>query len=178
MIAQAGKNKTVTGQLARPTKNGGASTGSRSGCSHFFFDILPNNMPSNMPDLPDPPPSPKERREYYRITVTLPISIQPETDTAESTLIEKSVNISGGGLCVVVNRLFRVNEVLSCTLLLPGQTLFKSNIETLHLNPLPYPANTYRLHARFIRMTSQDRELLIRHILSFQRDRLNKHYSV
>jgi hypothetical protein len=47
----------------------------------------------------------------------------------------------------------------------------------LRLDPVPYPADTYRLHARFIRMTSQSRELLIRHILGFQRDHLNRHYS-
>lgn len=116
------------------------------------------------------------RREFYRITVTLPISIQPELDNTEVELVEKSVNISGGGIGLTVNRLYQPNEILSLTLRLSDQDLFKAFIEILRLDPIPYPAGIYRLHARFIRMTSQNRELLIRHILGFQRDHLNKHY--
>ena len=77
---------------------------------------------------------------------------------------------------MTVNRHYQPNEILSLTLRLPDQDLFKAFIEILRLDPIPYPADTYRLHARFIRMTSQSRELLIRHILGFQRDHLNKHY--
>lgn len=139
--------------------------------------ILLHAMPPNVPNMPAPPPSPKDRREYYRITVTLPLSIQPETDTAENTLIEKSVNISGGGIGLTVNKRYQPNEILSLTLRLPDHVIFKAFIEALRLDSILYPADTYRLHARFIRMTSKNRELLIRHILSFQRDHLNKHYS-
>lgn len=131
-------------------------------------------MPS---DTPAPQPSPKDRREFYRITVTLPICLQPESNTAEATLIQRSVNLSGGGIGITLNQAFAVNETLTCTLLLPGQVLFKSYVEVLRVDPIPYPLNTYRLHGRFVRMTNQDRELLIRHIMQFQREHLNKHYS-
>jgi c-di-GMP-binding flagellar brake protein YcgR len=127
-------------------------------------------------DSPTAQPSAPNRREYFRITVTLPINIQAETDTTEGELIEKSVNISGGGIGLTVKTLYQPNEILSLTLRLPGQVIFKAFIEVLRLDPIPYPRNTYRLHARFIRMVSQNRELLIRHILSFQRDHLTKHY--
>jgi c-di-GMP-binding flagellar brake protein YcgR len=129
------------------------------------------------PDTPASQPSPADRREFYRITVTLPICLQPESDQAEATLIQRSVNISGGGIGVTLNQTFEVNEILSCTLLLPGQVLFKSYLEVLRVDPIAYPSNTYRLHGRFVRMTNRDRELLIRHILKFQREHLNKHYS-
>jgi c-di-GMP-binding flagellar brake protein YcgR len=131
-------------------------------------------MPS---DKPASQPSPEDRREFYRITVTLPICLQPESDTAEATLIQRSVNISGGGIGVTLNQTFEVNEILSCTLLLPGQVLFKSYLEVLRVDPIAYPLNTYRLHGRFVRMANRDREMLIRHILKFQREHLNKHYS-
>ena len=131
-------------------------------------------MPS---DSPASQPSPADRREFYRITVTLPICLQPENDTAERPLIQRSVNISGGGIGVTLHQTFEANEILSCTLLLPGQMLFKSYLEVLRVDPIPYPLNTYRLHGRFVRMAHQDRELLIRHILQFQREHLNKHYS-
>ena len=129
------------------------------------------------PDTPASQPSPADRREFYRITITLPICLQPESDTAEATLIQRSVNISGGGIGVTLNQTFEVNEILSCTLLLPGQVLFKSYLEVLRVDPIAYPLNTYRLHGRFVRMANRDRELLIRHILKFQREHLNKHYS-
>jgi c-di-GMP-binding flagellar brake protein YcgR len=131
-------------------------------------------MPS---DTPAPQPSPADRREFYRITVTLPICLQPESDQAEGTLIQRSVNISGGGIGVTLNQVFPVSEILSCTLLLPDQLLFKFHLEVLRVDPITYPLNTYRLHGRFIRMANQDRELLIRHILKFQREHITKHYS-
>lgn len=129
------------------------------------------------PDTPASQPTGKDRREFYRITVPLPICLQPENDTAEATLVQRSVNISGGGIGVTLNQTFEVNVILSCTLLLPGQVLFKSYLEVLRVDPITYPSNTYRLHGRFVRMSNQDRELLIRHILKFQREHLNKHYS-
>ena len=116
--------------------------------------------------------------DFYRITVPLPIRLQAENDTAEATLIQRSVNISGGGIGVTLNQVFEVNEILSCTLLLPGQVLLKSYLEVLRVDPIIYPPNTYRLHGRLVRMANQDRELLIRHILQFQREHLNRHYSV
>ncbi|MDF0652287.1 MAG: hypothetical protein CV081_07460 [Nitrospira sp. LK265] len=129
------------------------------------------------PDTPSPQPSPEDRRQFYRITVPLPICLQTENDETEGTLIERSVNISGGGIGVTLNEAFEVNEILSCTLLLPDQVLFKAYLEVLRVDVIAYPVNTYRLHGRFVRMANQDRELLIRHILKFQREHLNKHYS-
>ncbi|MBL8070357.1 MAG: PilZ domain-containing protein [Nitrospira sp.] len=123
-------------------------------------------------------PSGRERREFYRITVLLPICIQLETDDAEGEFTEKSVNLSGGGIGVTVTTLYQSGEILSVTLLLPDQVPFKSSIEVLRLDPLPIPGGAHRLHARFVRMTSQNRELLIRYIVRFQRDHLQEHYSV
>ncbi len=128
-------------------------------------------------DAPASQPSGKDRREYYRITVTLPIRIQLETDTTQGALIEQSVNISGGGFGVTVATVYQPTDILSVTLRLPDHGLFKSFAEVLRLDPIPSPGGTYRLHARFVRMPSQDREVLIRHIIRFQRDHLQEHYS-
>ena len=138
------------------------------------FVILASTMPPDMPSQP----SGRERREFYRITVLLPICIQLETDEAEGEFTEKSVNLSGGGVGVTVIERYTPGEVLSLTLLLPEQVPFKSSIEVLRLDPLPVPGGAHRLHARFVRMTSQNRELLIRYIVRFQRDHLQEHYSV
>ena len=138
------------------------------------FVILASTMPPDMPSQP----SGRERREFYRVTVLLPICIQLETDEAEGEFTEKSVNLSGGGVGVTVIERYTPGEVLSLTLLLPEQVPFKSSIEVLRLDPLPVPGGAHRLHARFVRMTTQNRELLIRYIVRFQRDHLQEHYSV
>lgn len=130
------------------------------------------------PDTPSSPPSFEERRAYYRITVVLPISIQAETDTTEGEMIEKPVNISGGGIGVTVNVSYNPNDVLLLTLLLPDQVTFKAYIEVLRVEPITTShVRAYRLHARFIRMATQDRELLIRYVVRFQREHLKEHYS-
>lgn len=131
-------------------------------------------MPS---DTPTSKPSPRDRRAYFRVNVVLPISIQPEMDTTEGEFVEKSVNISGGGIGVTVTAAYKPDEILSLTLILPDKVIFKAYAEVLRLDPLPYQVGSYRLHARFVRMTMQNQELLIRHILRFQRDHLENHYS-
>ena len=135
------------------------------------FGILLPIMP------PDAPPSPRDRREFYRITVSLPICLQPETETIEGELVTKPVNLSAGGIGLTINTLYQANDILSCTLLFPDDVRFKSLIEVLRVDPIAYPANTYRLHGRFVRITSQDRQLLIQYVLKFQRDHLTRHYS-
>jgi len=131
-------------------------------------------MPPATPTLPS---SFEDRRDYYRITVVLPISIQVETDITEGEFIEKAVNISGGGIGMTVNLPCNPSQILSLTLRFPDRVIFKAYIEVLRQDPIAYPAHTYRLHARFVRMTVQNRELLIRYIMGFQRDHLERHYS-
>ena len=90
----------------------------------------------------------------------------------------KVIIVSGGGIGVTVTTIYKPGTVLSLTLLLPDQVRFKSSIEVLWLDPLPLLGDAYRLHARFVGMTSQNREQLIRYIVRFQRDHLQEHYSV
>ncbi len=139
-----------------------------------YFDIL-GPMP---PDTPASPPSPRDRREYYRITVSLPICLQRETDSTEPTPIQRAVNLSAGGIGVTIDAPVQADEILSCTLLLPDQDPFKIRLEVLRIAPLPTFPLTYRLHGRFMEMTAQARELLVRVILQLQREHLSKHYSV
>ena len=126
---------------------------------------------------PGQPPSPSDRREFYRITVTLPIRIQPELDQTEGAFVEQSINLSGGGIGVSIAQVYQPNDVLVVTFRLPGHGLFTAFAEVLRLDPISYPGGTYRLHARFIRMPAKDRDILIHHITRFQRDHLQNHYS-
>ncbi|OGW49356.1 MAG: hypothetical protein A2V62_06615 [Nitrospirae bacterium RBG_19FT_COMBO_58_9] len=129
------------------------------------------------PDAPTSQPSEKDRRAYFRINVVLPINIQSATDPTGGEFITKSVNLSGGGIGVTVNEVYKPDDILSVTLILPDKVIFNAYAEVLRLEPLPYQADTYSLHTRFVRMPTQDQELLIRHIIRFQREHLGKHYS-
>ena len=122
-------------------------------------------------------PSGRERREFYRITVLLPMCLQIAGDETEGELSETSVNHSVCGIGMLVTTRYKDGDILSLTLLFPEHVLFKASIEVLWLDPLPLLGGVYRLHARFVRLTTQDRELLIRYILRFQRDHLQDHYS-
>ena len=122
-------------------------------------------------------PSGRERREFYRITVLLPMCLQIAGDETECELSETSVNLSAGGIGMMVTTRYKDGDILSLTLLFPEHVLFTASIEVLWLDPLPLLGGVYRLHARFVRLTTQDRELLVRYILRFQRDHLQDHYS-
>lgn len=126
---------------------------------------------------PDPPLSPRDRRLYFRITVLLPASIQLETDTAEAVLAEMSVNLSAGGMGFMSDTSYHPGEILAITLRLQEEVLFKAQAEVLRQDPLPVRAHTCRIHARFIRMSEHDRELLVGHIMRLQRAHLHDHYS-
>ncbi len=103
--------------------------------------------------------------------------LQIAGDDTEGELVETSVNLSAGGIGVMVTTRYKDGDILSLTLLLSDHVLLKASIEVLRLDPLPLLGDVYRLHARFVRLTTQDRELLVRYILRFQRDHLQEHYS-
>lgn len=126
----------------------------------------------------DPPSSFADRRAYYRITVMLPMCLQAETDDTQRELLEQSVNLSGGGIGVVVNILYEPQAILTLTMRFPDQVLFRASIEVLRVDLIEaHHIRTYRLHARFVKMPAQHRELLIQYIMRFQREHLARHYS-
>lgn len=128
-------------------------------------------------DSSPPQSSPRDRREFYRITSTLSIRLQAEADTSEGPFSQISVNLSAGGIGVTINTAFQANDILLCTLLLADQAPFKAYVEVLRVDPIHNPQHTFRLHGRFIRMSAQEREFLVRTILHLQREHLSKHYS-
>ena len=114
-------------------------------------------------DSPPSQSSPRDRREFYRITSILSIRLQAETDTSDGSFSKAPVNLSAGGIGV--------------TLLLPDQEPFRVYVEVLRVDPIHNPPHTFRLHGRFIRMSTPEREFLVRTILHLQREHLAKHYS-
>jgi c-di-GMP-binding flagellar brake protein YcgR len=126
---------------------------------------------------PDPEPSARDRRHHFRMTIVLPVSIQLQTDTEESVLTEQSINISGGGIGFVSDIAHDPGDILTITLLLQEHVLLKIQAEVLRRDALPHQVQGFRVHARFIQISEQERELLIRHIMRLQREHLHGHYS-
>ena len=139
-----------------------------------ILDILVLIMASESPPSPS---SPRDRREFYRITSTLSIRLQPEADTSDGPFSTIPVNLSAGGIGVTVHTAFQANDILVCTLLLADQEPFRAYLEVLRVDPIHNQPHTFRLHGRFIRMNAPEREFLVRTILHLQREHLNKHYS-
>lgn len=126
----------------------------------------------------DTPPSFADRRAYYRINVMLPMCLQAKTDNSQGELVERSVNLSGGGIGVIVDTLYEPRDLLTLTIRFPDQVLFTASVEVLRVNLIEaHHIRTYRLHARFVGMATQEQELLIQYIMRFQREHLARHYS-
>jgi c-di-GMP-binding flagellar brake protein YcgR len=125
----------------------------------------------------DPEPSARDRRHHFRITVVLPANIQLETDIGESALTEQSINISGGGIGFVSDIPHNPGDILTITLLLHEEALFKVQAEVLRREQLAHRPQASRIHARFIQISEQEREVLIGHLMRLQREHLHGHYS-
>jgi c-di-GMP-binding flagellar brake protein YcgR len=127
---------------------------------------------------PDTPSSFADRRAYYRINVMVTMCLQAETDDTQGELLERTVNLSGGGIGVVVNTLYQPQDILALTMRFPDQVIFKASIEVLRVDLIEaHHIRTYRLHARFVKMAAQDQERLIQYVMRFQREHLARHYS-
>lgn len=127
----------------------------------------------------DNPSSFADRRAYHRINVMLPMCLQAETDDTQGELLEQSVNLSGGSIGVIVNTLYEPHDILTLTMRFPDQILFTASIEVLRVDHIEaHHIRRYRLHAQFVGMAAQHRELLIQYIMRFQREHLARHYSI
>ena len=125
----------------------------------------------------DSQPSSGDRRNYFRMTTIVPVSVRLETNSQDAVFSEQPVNLSGGGIGFVSNISYNPGDILVLVLRLTDQLTLTSRAEVLRLTPLPHNVQTYRVQARFIGMAEQDRERLIRHIMRLQRDHLHEHYS-
>lgn len=128
--------------------------------------------------LDTPSSSFADRRAYYRINVMLPMCLQAETDDTQPELLERTVNLSGGGIGVIVNKPYEPHDILTLTMRFPDQVLFQASIEVLRVDLIEaHHIRTYRLHARFVGLATPNQERLIQYIMQFQREHLARHYS-
>ena len=78
------------------------------------------------------------------------------------------VNLSAGGLGFPTTRLFRAGDILEIRLILPPFYPIRAQAQAIRLEPIAASPHEQALAAKFTRISLDDRERLIRHILSVQ----------
>lgn len=93
----------------------------------------------------------------------------------ESALVEepaRPVNLSAGGMSMLVNECYRPGQVLEVKMLLfpsfTGVLMYGSVVDCVATNEREDSDYSYKLRLTFTHMREQDRDLLIRHVLRCQ----------
>jgi hypothetical protein len=86
------------------------------------------------------------------------------------------VNISGGGLRFRSARPFEESDVLDVSLVLPPFTPIAAKAEVTRVTMEDTGVRRFDIAARFIDISSEDRERLIRHILLLQAERIRSRH--
>ncbi len=84
------------------------------------------------------------------------------------------VNISAGGLGFPTTRPFREEDILEIRLILPPFHPIQAKAEVIRLEPIAASPQEQALAVRFTRISLDDRERLIRHILTVQARQLRE----
>src|SRR3982751_4516365 len=100
----------------------------------------------------------RERREYFRITMTLPIAIQLEADRSCCTCTPQPVNVSAGGIGFVSDLPYRPGDIVVVSLQLTHECVFRGLAEVLRRDPVPQGIGRYRVRARFLNLHERDRQ--------------------
>ncbi len=82
------------------------------------------------------------------------------------------VNISAGGLRFVTTRAFREADMLDISVVLPPFTPIGAKAEIIRVTPEGTDGRRFEIAARFVHISAEDRERLIRHVLLLQAERI------
>lgn len=82
------------------------------------------------------------------------------------------VDISAGGLAFNTLRLFQADDVLDLRLILPPFTMIETRAKIIRVTTAEKGETGYHLATQFVELGGDDQELIIRHILQVQAERL------
>ena len=83
-----------------------------------------------------------------------------------------TVDISAGGLGFNTPRLFETDDVLAVRLILPPFSMVETTARIIRVTDAGKDATGYHLATQFVDLAGDDQELIIRHILQVQAERL------
>jgi len=119
-----------------------------------------------------------ERRQAFRLTITMPVGIAFAASAEELVINAQTVNISAGGIGFVTSAAYDVGDLLALVLDLGEDPRLRLQARVLHVDPLPRQRDRRRIGARFTELARHDEDRLVRWILRRQAERLKDHYSV
>lgn len=88
------------------------------------------------------------------------------------------VNVSGGGISFATPRQFEVGAVLALKLILPPFTSIEAQAEIIRVTPDTRSPGSFTVATQFIDLRADYQELLIRHVLQTQAERLRTRRSL
>jgi c-di-GMP-binding flagellar brake protein YcgR len=123
-----------------------------------------------------------DRRESFRINDHLLLEYWLEGEPCPSLplkypgLASTDVNISGTGIAFYSSRSFQVGDQLEIRIILPPFVPIRLKAEVLRVQPGKEDLQGYFIAGRFISISYEDREHIIRHILKVQKKQLQERY--
>ncbi len=119
-----------------------------------------------------------EKREYFRLTVSLPVDYRLEGDAAPPAPKPIKLNLSGGGIGFVTERRFKLGDMLVLTIKLPAQPAVTARAKIVRLNPIEKNETMFSVGAQFTALSEHDQERILQYLLNVQRERRRERFSV
>jgi c-di-GMP-binding flagellar brake protein YcgR len=129
-----------------------------------------------MKESPHPDPY-DEKREYFRLTVQLPVDYRLEEEETRSVPRPMSVNLSGGGVGFVTQRTFNLGDTLVLRIVLPSSPPLTAKAKIVRMVPLQKDQSSFSIGAQFTELDHEDQERILKFLLALDRKRRQDHYN-
>lgn len=127
--------------------------------------------PTNLDDSSD-------KRSHFRLDTVLPITYCIEGDVEQPLPQPIRVNLSVGGIGLVVQRQLAVGTTLSVTLFLPSGAPIQAQAKVVREAPAPRAGVVPTVGLQFTTLAERDRERINSHIFQLQIERRRTRYQV
>lgn len=124
-----------------------------------------------------PPDSNEDKREYFRLTVNLPMAYQLEGETVSSTPTSMSLNLSGGGVGFVAQRKFNLDDLLLLKILLPSQPPIFARAKVVRTAQLEKNTTSHSIGAQFTDLDDKGKEQILKYLINTQLERRRERYA-
>ncbi len=119
----------------------------------------------------------EEKREYFRLYVTLPADYQLEGEGVRFAPQPITLNLSGGGIGFATQRRFNLGDRIVLTIMLPSHPAITAKAEIVRVAPREKDKATFSIGARFTALSKKDQERILKYLINVQRERLRDHYT-
>jgi c-di-GMP-binding flagellar brake protein YcgR len=122
------------------------------------------------------PDSYDEKREYFRLTVQLPVDYRLEGEETKSVPKPMNLNLSGGGVGFITQRTFNLGDTLVLRIVLPSTPPLTARAKVVRVAPLEKDRASFSIGAQFTVLDSEDQERILKFLLALDRKRRHDHF--